>query len=107
VTSKDGFLEKIDQATRDLDIGLLVSNAGAGNPGEFLNIERDELLRIVRLNVISHLSLTHHYGRKLAQRGRGGILLVSAMRASEGIPYMVNDSGTKAYEGGGCNNQYL
>jgi uncharacterized protein len=62
-----------------------------------LSIEQSELLRIVRLNVISHLSLTHHYGRKLAQRGRGGILLVSAMGASEGIPYMANDSGTKAY----------
>jgi uncharacterized protein len=95
--TEEGFLEKIDQATHDLDIGLLVSNAGAGNPGEFLNIEHDELLRIVRLNVISHLSLIHHYGRKLARRGRGGILLVSAMGASEGIPYMANDSGTKAY----------
>lgn len=95
--TEDGFLEKIDRATHDLDVGLLVSNAGAGNPGEFLGIERDELLRIVRLNVISHLHLTHHYGRKLAQRGRGGVLLVSAMGASEGIPYMANDSGTKAY----------
>jgi short-subunit dehydrogenase len=51
----------------------------------------------VRLNVVSHLSLIHHYGRKLVRRGRGGILLVSAMGASEGIPYMANDSGTKAY----------
>jgi short-subunit dehydrogenase len=95
--SEDGFLEKIDKVTRDLDVGLLVSNAGAGNPGEFLSIGQSELLRIVRLNVVSHLSLTHHYGRKLAQRGRGGILLVSAMGASQGIPYMANDSGTKAY----------
>lgn len=95
--TEDGFLEKIDEATRDLDVGLLVSNAGGGNPGEFLSIEQSELLRIVRLNVVSHLRLTHHYGRKLAQRGRGGILLVSAMGASEGIPYMANDSGTKAY----------
>jgi uncharacterized protein len=95
--AEDGFLERIDEATRNLDIGLLVSNAGGGNPGEFLSIEQSELLRIVRLNVVSHLSLTHHYGRKLAQRGRGGVLLVSAMGASEGIPYMANDSGTKAY----------
>lgn len=95
--SADDFLEKIDSATRDLDVGLLVSNAGAGNPGDFLGIAQSELLRIVRLNVVSHLSLTHHYGRKLVGRGRGGILLVSAMGASQGIPYMANDSGTKAY----------
>jgi uncharacterized protein len=95
--TEDGFLEKIEKATHDLDVGLLVSNAGSGNPGEFLSIEQDELLRIVRLNVISHLILTKHYGQKLAQRGRGGLLLVSAMGAPQGIPYMANDSGTKAY----------
>jgi short-subunit dehydrogenase len=95
--TEDGFLEKIDEATRDLDVGLLVSNAGGGNPGEFLSIEQSKLLRIVRLNVVSHLSLTHHYGRKLAQRGRGGVLLVSAMGALQRLPYMANDGGTKAY----------
>ncbi|MEO8607482.1 MAG: SDR family NAD(P)-dependent oxidoreductase [Chloroflexota bacterium] len=95
--TEDGFLEKIVEATRDVDIGLLVSNAGGGNPGEFLHIEQSELLRIVRPNVISHLTLTHHYGRKLAQRGHGGILLVSAMGAPQGLPYMANDGGTKAY----------
>src|SRR5215213_494502 len=56
--TEDGFLEKINEATRNLDVGLLVSNAGGGNPGEFLSIQQSELLRIVRLNVISHLSLT-------------------------------------------------
>src|SRR5688572_18287434 len=29
--TEEGFLEKIDQVTHNLDIGLLVSNAGAGN----------------------------------------------------------------------------
>jgi len=29
----DGILDPVTEATGDLDIGLLVSNAGAGNPG--------------------------------------------------------------------------
>src|SRR5262245_14795135 len=95
--TEDGFLEKIEAATHDLDIGLLISNAGAGIPGEFLSLERDVLLRIVRLNIIAHLDLAHHFGRRLATRGRGGMLLVSAMGAAQGIPYMANDRGTKAY----------
>jgi short-subunit dehydrogenase len=95
--TEDDFLEKIEAATRDLDIGLLISNAGAGIPGEFLTLERGALLRIVRLNIIAHLDLAHHFGQRLAQRGRGGVLLVSAMGATQGIPYMANDSGTKAY----------
>jgi short-subunit dehydrogenase len=95
--TEDDFLEKIEAATQDLDIGLLISNAGAGVPGEFLTLERSALLRIVHLNAIAHLDLAHHFGQRLAQRGRGGVLLVSAMGAAQGIPYMANDSGTKAF----------
>jgi uncharacterized protein len=91
------FLEKIDGVTRDLDIGLLVSNAGTGNPGAFLGHESALLQNIVQLNVVANLKLTHHFGQKFAQRGRGGIVLVSAMGASGGLPYMANDAATKAY----------
>ena len=51
----------------------------------------------MRLNIIAHLDLAHHFGQRLAARGRGGVLLVSAMGAAQGIPYMANDSGTKAF----------
>ena len=95
--TEDDFLEKIEAATHDLDIGLLISNAGAGIPGEFLDLERGALLHIVHLNVIAHLDLAHHFGQRLATRKRGGLLLVSAMGAAQGIPYMANDSGTKAF----------
>src|SRR6266496_5834654 len=36
--TEDDFLETLAEATRDLDVGLLISNAGAGIPGEFLTL---------------------------------------------------------------------
>jgi short-subunit dehydrogenase len=93
----DDFMKDIIAATADLDIGLLISNAGAGNPGAFLCAEQAELMDIVRLNVRSHLAMVHHFGKRLAKRGRGGIVLVSAMGAADGLPYMSNDAATKAY----------
>jgi short-subunit dehydrogenase len=95
--SDEGFLDTLVEATRDLDIGLVISNAGATVYGDFLTIERTSLHRSLHLNVTAHLNLIHHYGRGLAQRGRGGVILVSAMGAAQGIPYMANDSGTKAF----------
>ena len=47
--------------------------------------------------MIAHLDLAHHFGQRLAKRGRGGIVLVSAGAAAGGLPYMANDSATKAY----------
>lgn len=95
--SESGSLESIVEATEDLDVGLLVSNAGTGKPGSFLSESLDFQRQIVRLNTIAHLELTHHYGHLLARRGRGGIVLVSALGAVHGIPYMANAAATKAY----------
>lgn len=95
--SDEDFLDTLDSATRDLDIGLVISNAGSGNPGAFLSHAQDTLLQIVNLNVIAHMRIAHHFGEKLKQRGRGGLLLVSAMGASQGLPYMSHDAATKAY----------
>jgi short-subunit dehydrogenase len=94
---RDGILGPVSEATDDLDIGLVVSNAGAGNPGPFISLPRTGLREIVQLNVINHLELAHHFGHRLAQRGRGGLVLVSAAAAAGGLPYMANDSATKAY----------
>jgi uncharacterized protein len=95
--TRDGLLDTLAPAIGDLDIGLVVSNAGSGNPGEFLSIPRQRLREVVNINVLAHLDLAHHFGQKLAQRRRGGIVLVSAAAAAGGLPYMANDSATKAY----------
>jgi uncharacterized protein len=94
---RDQILGPVREATDDLDIGLVVSNAGTGNPGPFTSLPHERLREAVQLNVITHLDLAHHFGQRLAARGRGGIVLVSAVAAAGGLPYMANDSATKAY----------
>jgi len=95
--SQEGFIERLDDATHDLDIGLVVSNAGTGNPGAFLKHDRQLLRETLRLNTMSHLDIAHHFGAKLTERHRGGIVLVGAMGAENGIPCLANDGGAKAY----------
>src|SRR3984893_18247149 len=95
--SEPDFLPALADAMRDLDIGLVVSNAGIGNPGEFLKHDRQLLQATLRLNTMAHLDITHHFGQKLGERRRGGILLVGALGAENGIPCLANDGGAKAY----------
>lgn len=84
-------------ATEDLDVGLLVSNAGDGVPKDFLDHELTELHGQLTLNAISHLDLVHHFGRRLVDRGRGGIILTSASGGRHGIPHMANTAAAKGY----------
>src|SRR5260370_3741574 len=95
--SQEGFIPKLAEHTKDLDIGLVVSNAGTANPGEFLKLDRQLLEETLRLNTMSHLDIAHYFGRKLAVRRRGGLILVGAMGAENGIPCIANDGGAKAY----------
>src|ERR1700730_3450120 len=61
----DDFLGKMEEATHDLDIGLVVSNAGAMTVGDFLTLDHRALQRSMRLNVKVHLDVTHHFGQHL------------------------------------------
>jgi len=95
--SQEGFIAKLAEQTKDLDIGLVVSNAGTANPGEFLKLDQQLLQATLRLNTTSHLDIAHYFGRKLAERRRGGLILVGAMGAENGIPRITNDAAAKAY----------
>lgn len=95
--TKDGFISDIDIAVKNLDIGLLVSMQGRGTAGAFLKTSREDLREVLSINLISHLELVHYFVPKLVNRGRGGIVLVGAMGASLGVPYIANIAASKAY----------
>ena len=84
-------------ATGDLDVGLLVSNAGYARPGPLLEQPLEDLHRRFTLNAVSHLDLAHAFAGRLVARGRGGIVLTSALGAFQGLPNMAHDSAAKAY----------
>src|SRR5258708_13563549 len=57
--SREGFIAGLADATRDIHIGLVVSNAGTGNPGEFLKLDRQLHQAPLRLTTLAHLHITH------------------------------------------------
>src|SRR5258707_2096030 len=70
--SEPDFLPVLADATRDLDVGLVVSNAGTGNPVAFFKLDRQLLQATLRLNMMAHLDVIHHFDATLADRSRGG-----------------------------------
>jgi uncharacterized protein len=95
--TRDGFLDAIKEATDDLEVGLLVSSAGAPLTGAFLDTDVERVIRHVRLDVIAQVELTHHFAARMAARGHGGVLLVSAMGVDHGTPLMAANFAGKSY----------
>jgi uncharacterized protein len=95
--SEAHFLSTLEAATQDLDIGLVVSNAGTSMLGALVTRDSSEVQQSLRLNVEAHLDLAHHFGQRLAQRRRGGLLLTASTAGLQGIPFSAEYAAAKAY----------
>lgn len=92
------FMDRIIKATDGYDIGLLINNAGKEDSGHFLNISIENHLQTLHLNTRAPLLLHHHFGKKMKDRKRSGIINMSSIVAFQGVPYIANYAGTKAYD---------
>lgn len=90
-------IDRIIQAARGLNLGLLIVSAGYGTSGNFIDGSIHAETNMLRVNCEALLSLTHHYSRQFEQQKRGGIILMSSMVAFQGTPYAANYAATKAY----------
>jgi len=96
--SCDDFLEPLRNATADIEVGLLINNAGFANSGNLLDNDLDDELAMLHVNSRAPLILTHHFGRRMREQGRGGIIFVSSIVAYSGSPAWSNYAATKAFD---------
>jgi short-subunit dehydrogenase len=80
------------------EIGLVVYNAAASRIGPFLEQPLDEHLHVIEVNCRGPLVLSHVLGQKMIARGRGGIILMSSLAASQGSPYIASYAASKAFD---------
>ena len=86
-------------ATADLDVGLFVYNAGADSANAtFLAQPVEDLLALTRRNCDTVLACSHHFGGRLVERGRGGLVLVSSGAAWVGGSHVAAYGATKAFD---------
>ena len=88
----------LDQTTRaDIQVDVLVNNAGFAQYGLFAENDLEECLRQIQLNVTSLTHLTRLYLPAMIERKSGGILNVASTAAFQPGPLMAVYYATKAY----------
>ena len=83
--------------TQGLTIDLLINNAGFGDYGDFAESDRERQVKIVQLNVLALVDLTHKFLPLMRQRHSGGIINVSSITAFQPIPYLSVYAASKAF----------
>lgn len=89
---------RLDEATSDLDVGLLVNNAGLGYYGSFVDQDRARLAGLVRLNCAAVALLAHRFARRLVARGCGAMVIVASTAAYQATPHMALYGATKGFD---------
>jgi len=92
-----GFMDRIREATREIEIGLLVNNAGFGVAGRFLENRLERELELLDVNCRAPLILSHVFGQEMVARGHGGIVFVSSVVGFLTMPFMSHYAASKAY----------
>src|SRR5271168_1215068 len=88
----------LDQTTRsDIQIDVLVNNAGFGQYGKFAENDQEECLRQIQLNITTLTHLTRLYLPAMIERKTGKILNVASTAAFQPGPLMAVYFATKAY----------
>lgn len=80
-----------------LEINWLINNAGFGSMGDFTELDLERELRMITLNIMSLVALTHRYLEKMRERKRGTIINVSSTASFQPIPFMATYAATKAF----------
>ena len=88
---------KVDLDTRGIAIEILVNNAGFGIYGDFLDQPLEKITEMMRLNIMTVTELTHAFGRDMARRHAGHILLVASLLGYQAVPGYAAYAASKAY----------
>jgi short-subunit dehydrogenase len=96
--SKPDVLDTVRAATDDIEVGLLVYNAGANDTrGLFVELPEAVTNGVIQITVVGQANFSRHYGALMAKRGRGGIILGGSLSSYLGSPTLAAYTGSKAF----------
>ena len=73
---------------RELEIDMLINNAGFGSMGYFNKLDLNRELEIVELNIRALVDLTHRFLVPMRERKQGTIINVASTAGFQPVPFM-------------------
>lgn len=90
---------RLAEAVTDLDLAILVNNAGFGYSGRFDKLDAARLREMVELNCTAPMLLTRALLPRLLARGRGAVVFTGSQAGRQPLPLHAVYAATKAFDG--------
>ena len=95
--STTGGIEAVLKRARELEVELLVNNAGVASYGPFVSAPPERERALVRLNVEAIVALTRGLLPQLLARNRGGVINVASQMGFQPMPFFASYAASKAF----------
>jgi short-subunit dehydrogenase len=83
---------------KNIEIDVLINNAGFGKYGEFTNADTKRLLDMVQVNCSAVVHLSRLYIPDMVKRRRGYVMIVASTASFQAVPYLSTYAATKAFD---------
>jgi uncharacterized protein len=83
---------------QQINVDVLVNNAGFGAYGEFATVETQRLLDMVQVNCSAVVHLTRLYLPNMLEQRHGDVLIVASTASFQAVPFISTYAATKAFD---------
>ena len=89
--------QQIVTAIGDSTIDFMVYNAALSYIGPYLDTGLSTHTDIAKVNMVTPMAMLHYFGGKMAERGKGGIVIMASIAGFQGSGYLATYAATKAF----------
>jgi uncharacterized protein len=95
--SRDEFFPSLVEATENLEVGILVNNAGYAISGPFVRNDPQADADLVKVNCVAPTLLARHFLMPMVKRRRGAIIFLSSTVSAQPTPFWTSYSASKVF----------
>jgi uncharacterized protein len=96
--AEPGAADRIAQQVADLEIGMLINNAGFSAVGRFDQVPSEKIVEMIQVNCVAVATMAHAFLPAMRARRRGAIVIIASVAGYQPLGLAATYGATKAFD---------